>query len=118
MPIFVDPRAVSHVDLDPIGAILQLFARDLAHLDHAVAKLRALRNNDVRVIALEWISTCHRNGARHYEHPRAGNVSGIDRFLDPQITVPCAFGLHIADRGEPLLERAPCRYHRTGSPER
>jgi hypothetical protein len=37
----VDPRAVVHVDLDPVRAVRELLARRLARLDRPVDELRA-----------------------------------------------------------------------------
>src|SRR5207248_10600852 len=52
-----DLGAMRHVNLDPVGAVLDLLARDLAHLHWTVAELRAFWDHNVRVVAFERVAT-------------------------------------------------------------
>src|ERR1051326_6667939 len=62
--LLVEPRAVRHVDLDPVGAVVELLARGLARLDRAVDDLHALRHLDLRRVALERIAAGRGDAAR------------------------------------------------------
>src|ERR1700756_4446983 len=105
--LLIDPGAGRHVHLDPVGTVIELLARRLAGLDRTVDQLRPLRYCDLRRVALEVIAAGGGNGPRHDEHARPGNVALVDRLLDADVPVARALGLNVADRGEPLLERAP-----------
>src|SRR5271170_8167765 len=52
----IEPGAMRHVDLDPVGALVQLFARSLARFDGSVDELRSLGYGDLRRVALEGIA--------------------------------------------------------------
>src|SRR6185503_19293470 len=61
---------------------------------------------DLRRVALERVAAARRDRARDDEHPRARDVPGRDRLLDPHVPVTRAFRLDVPDRREALLERA------------
>src|SRR5580704_4855134 len=44
LAVFANPRTVRHVDLDPVGAVVELFASGLAGFDGAIDDLGALRH--------------------------------------------------------------------------
>src|SRR5215472_13286111 len=118
MALFVGPGAVRHVDLDPVGAVIELLPCDLAEFDRAIAELRAFGDHDIGVVAFERISAGGGDGAGHHKQPRSGNVPGVDGFFESDIAVPGAFGLKIAQSCETLLQSAthghscPCRAKR------
>src|SRR5437016_2062274 len=95
-----------HVDIDPVSAVVKLLARGLALFHGAVNDLGALGDNDLRVVALERISSGGGDGARDAEDARSGNDAFIHRSLDAHVAVSRAFSLEIADGGEALLECA------------
>src|SRR6185312_12009084 len=72
--LVIDPRTMRHIDLDPVSAIVELFARGFTSLDWTVDELCAFRNSNFRGIAFERISTGCRDRARSDKHSRAGNV--------------------------------------------
>ena len=43
------------------------------------------------------------------EQPRPGNIAAFNRLLDADVAVARTFGLHVAQRGEALLQRPPRR---------
>ena len=103
------PGAMSHVNLDPVGAVVKLFARRLPRLDRAVDNLRSLGHDELGSVALKVVASGSGDGASHHEHPRSGNVAAFDRLLDSHIAITRAFSLQIADRGKALLQGAPGR---------
>ena len=107
--ILSHPGTMGHVNLDPVGAVIELFARRLARLDRAIDDLRAFGHVEFRRIAFEVVAAGGGDGAGDDEQPRPGNVSAFDRLLDSDVAVARAFGLQIAQRGETLLQRAPRR---------
>src|SRR4051794_34919700 len=104
-----------HVNLDPVGAVLDLLARDLAHLHWTVAELRAFWDHDVRVVAFERVATGDRDRARDHEHTRTWNVAVVDGFFDPDVPIARALSLDVADCGESLFQGAMDRDHSAGS---
>ena len=118
IPTLVEPRSVCHVDLDPVGAVIELLAGRLSRLDRTVHDLGAFRDLDLGRIALEVVAPGGRDRPRHHEHPRARDVSLLDRLLDADVAVPRAFRLDVADRRETLRERPARRHGRPGRAER
>src|SRR5256885_514568 len=76
--ILADPGAVRHVDLDPVGAMVELLARRFAGLDWAVDDLCSLRHDQFGRVAFEVVSARRRDGARRDEQARPGNVTALD----------------------------------------
>src|ERR1700741_2510727 len=116
--LLIDPGAVRHVHLDPVGTVIELLARRLAGLDRTVDQLRPLRYHDLRRVALEVVAAGGGNGPRHDEHPRPGNVALIDRLLDADVPGAGPLGLDVANRREPLFEGALRRDDRARYPVR
>ena len=110
--ILSHPGTMRHVDLDPVGAVVKLFARRLARFDRTINDLRALGHHEFGRVAFEVVATGGRNRAGDDEQARPGDVAALDRLLDSDVAVTCAFRLEIAQRGEALLQRAPCRNRR------
>src|SRR5580700_9396984 len=98
---------MGHVDLNPVGAVIELLARGLARFDGTVDDLDALRHFDLGRVTFEGISAGGRDGASGDEKTRPGNVSAFDGHFDADVAVAGAFGFHVAERGETLLEGAP-----------
>ena len=110
IPLLVHPRAVGHVDLDPVGAALELLARRLARLDGPVDELGAAGQvHELRRVSFERISAGGGDGTGRREDPRPRDVAAIHRLLDADVAVARALGLHVSDGGEALLERAAGR---------
>src|SRR5205823_12530688 len=63
--------------------------------------------HQLRRVPFERISAAGGDGARRGEDPRARDEAAIHRLLDADVAVTRPFGLHVADGGESLLERAP-----------
>ena len=103
------PGTMGHVNLDPVGAVVKLFARRLARLDRTVDDLRALGHLEFGSVAFEVVAAGGGNRAGDDEQPRPGDVAAFDRLLDSDVAIARAFSLEIAQRGEALLQRAPCR---------
>ena len=101
-----------HVDLDPVRAVVQLFARRLARLHRTVDDLNALRHLDLRRIAFQGIAASRRNAARGGKDPRPRNVALVHGHLDSDIAIAGTLGLHVADGGEALLQSASRRNRR------
>src|ERR1700704_3444393 len=98
---------MGHVDLDPIRALVQLFARSFACFDRTIDQLSTLGYGNFRRIAFERIAA--RGGYRQGRHPhsRPRYESFIDCSLDADITVSRTFGFQIADAGKTLLLGTP-----------
>ena len=109
--LLIDPGAVRHVHLDPVGAVIKLLAGRLARFNRPVDQLRSLGHEDLRRVALEVVAPGGGDGARRHEHARARDVAFVDRLLDADVTVARALGLDVADAREPLLERPTRCYH-------
>ena len=50
------PGTMRHVDLDPVGAVVELFARRFARFDRTVDDLRALGHVEFRRVAFEVVA--------------------------------------------------------------
>ena len=101
------PGAMGHVNLDPVGAVVKLFARRLARLHRPVDNLRALGHDELGSVALEVIAAGGGDGAGGHKQPRAGDVAAFDGLLDAHVAIARAFGLDVAQRGKALLQRPP-----------
>src|ERR1700730_12948875 len=66
----------------------------------AVGFFRTLRNTDARLESLRSVGTCCDQGASCYEHPRAWNNALVDRLLEADIGIACAFCAKVPDRRE------------------
>src|SRR5690242_16278776 len=97
---------MGHVDLDPVGAVIELLARRFARFDRAVDELCALGNDDLRRVALEVVAAGGGDGARGGENARAGDALFVDGLLDADVAVAGALRFDIANGGESLLQRA------------
>src|ERR1700756_4576627 len=106
---------MGHIDLDPVGAVIELLARRFPRFDRTVDDLSALRNGDLRRVSLEVIAAGGGDGARGGEDAWPWDAPFVDGLLDAEVAVPGALGLDIADGGESLLERTARRY---GGPRR
>src|SRR3984957_9912724 len=95
-----------HVDLDPVGAVIELLACGFARFDRAVDDLRAFGHVEVRSVAFEGVSAGRRDRARGAEKARARDGALGDGFADFDVAVAGAFGFYIAQRGETLFESA------------
>ena len=100
---------MGHVNFDPIGAVIELLACGLARLDRPIHDLYALGHFQFWSIAFERISAGCGNRACGNEKPRPGNVAALDRLLDAHVAIPGTLGLHVTQRGEPLLQRSTHR---------
>src|SRR6185312_10989251 len=76
------------------------------------SQLRAMGNHDIGVVALKRIAARDRNCSCNHKHSRAGNVPGVDRLLDADVTVTCAFGFQVTQCGEAFFQRATSRHRR------
>src|SRR4051812_39360648 len=115
LSVLAHPRPVRHINLEPVGAVRDLLARDLTHLHCAIAKLRSFWDDDVRVVALKWVSARHRDCARDHEQSRAGDVAVVNRLFDPEVAVAGAFSLHVAQSCEAFFQRPMHRDNGAGS---
>ena len=111
----VQPRAVGHVHLDPVGPVLQLLARRLPRLHRSVDELRSLRDRHLRRVSLEVVAAGRRDGPRSRRTSAAPGCALLDRPLDAHVAVAGALGLDVTDGREALLERAARRHRRARS---
>src|SRR4051812_17228154 len=107
-----------HVNLDPVCAMVELFAGCLTSLDRTIDNLHTLGHFQLGRVAFERVPTGGGDRTGRYEKAWAGNVSAINRLLNADVTVAGAFGLHVAKRGETLVQRPLCRNRRAGGAER
>src|SRR5664280_2693287 len=70
--VFVGPRAMRHVDLDPVRPVLHLLARRLTRLNRTVDDLDPFGDLDLRRITFQRIATGRRNAARGGKDARSG----------------------------------------------
>src|SRR5258708_28416836 len=107
LAVLSDPRTVSHVHLDPISAVVELFAGCLASLGRPIDKLSPFRHFQLRRITFQRISARGPNGSSGDEKTRPGGVAPNNRLLDTNVAIAGAFRLHVAEGRESLLQRAP-----------
>ena len=55
--VLADPRAVRHVDLDPVSAVIELLPRRFARLDRTIHDLRPLRHLKLGSVAFQRVTT-------------------------------------------------------------
>ena len=110
--VAVEPRAVRHVDLEPVGAVRQLLAGGLARLDGTVDELGAARHADLGRVAFEVVAAGRRDRQRRHVQARPGDVAALDRLLDADVAVARTLGLDVAQRREALRECAPGGHRR------
>src|SRR5207245_6179560 len=77
--LLVEPRAVRHVDLDPVGPMVELLPRRLARLHRAVNDLHALGHLGLRRLPFQRISTTGGDRPRGRTHPRAWQAAWLPR---------------------------------------
>src|SRR5690242_12959838 len=118
LSLSVHPRPVRHVNLDPIGPMIQLLTRSLAGFDGPIHDLRALRNIELWSVVLEVVSSGCGYGPRCAKKPRSRNCALLDGLLDFNIAVARALRLQVAKSRESLFERAADGKSGTRSPER
>src|ERR1700743_888149 len=106
MTLLVDPRAMGHVDLDPVGAVIELRACGFSSFYWAVDDLYAFGHVEFRGVAFEVIATGGGDTAGSAEEARAGDGAFGDGFLDFDVAVAGAFGFEVAQGGETLIEGA------------
>src|ERR1051325_5011347 len=101
---------MSHVDFDPIGAMIELFACSFPGFHRTIDDLRTLGHLEFGGIALEHVTRRRGNGARGDKKSRAGYIAQINSLLYAYITVSGTFRFDVAQGREALLER-PARRH-------
>src|SRR5678815_1395220 len=97
------PGTMSHVNLEPVSAMVELFARRLPRLHRPVDDLRTLGHVEFGSVALEVVAAGGRDGAGCHKQARPRDVAAFDRLLDSHIAVAGAFCLDIAQRGKTCL---------------
>src|SRR5580700_6619813 len=95
-----------HVDLDPVGSMIELLPRRLPSLDWAVDNLRAFGHVEFRSVAFERITACGRDGASRDEQARPRNVTLLDGLFNADIAITGAFSFDVAEGGEALFKRS------------
>jgi hypothetical protein len=107
-----------HVHLDPVRAVVELFACGLARFHRAVDNLCAFWHLQFRRVPFQRISPSGRDRPRHHQQPRPRNVASLNRLLDADIPVTRPLGFHVAECGEALLQRPPGRDRGSRRPHR
>src|SRR5580698_10895774 len=100
---------MGHVDLDPVGSVIELFAGGFSSLHWAVDDLRAFGHVQLGRIAFEVVAAGGGDGAGGAEEARAGDGAFGDSFLDFDVAIACALGFYITQRCKTLLEGAAAR---------
>src|ERR1700687_3116534 len=95
---------MGHIDLNPIGAMVELLARGVSRFDWTIDKLRTFGHIQFSGVALEGVSTGGRNSAGNNKKPRPWNHALFDGLLDLNVSIACAFGLDVAQCSKALLE--------------
>jgi hypothetical protein len=89
--------------------VIELFTGGLARLYRPIDNLRAFRHLNLGRVPFQRISAGGRDGSRHHQQSRPGNVSSLNCLLNADVAVTRTFGFHIPQRGEALLECPPRR---------
>src|SRR5258706_5337894 len=118
MTLFVYPRPVGHVNLQPVRAVFELLSRRFAGFHWPVDDLHALWHHEFGSVTFQVVTAGGGNSTRRSEHARARNGSFLDGLLDADIAVARALGLDIAQCRKPRLERALCGISRSRGPQR
>src|SRR5215472_2446839 len=105
---------MGHIDLDPVGSMIELLARNLAQLYRPIAELRPFGNHDLGRVALGVVTSGGRDCPRRSKDAWPRNVALIDRHLQASVAVSSTFGLEIAHGGEALLKSPTRRNRRPG----
>src|ERR1700722_2548746 len=95
-----------HVDLDPVGAVVELLPSGFARFDGSVDDLRTFGHVEFRRVAFEVVSAGGGDRARGAEETRAGDGAFGDGFANFDVAVAGPFGFDVAESGEALLECA------------
>src|ERR1700745_3963815 len=74
LSLLTDPGAMSHVHLDPVGAVVQLLSRGFSRLDWTVHDLCAFRHIELGSITFQWVTASCRNRPCNDEQPRSWNI--------------------------------------------
>src|SRR5215471_16509612 len=98
-----------HVDLDPVGAVIELLARRLSCFDRTINDLSSLWDFQLGGTAFEHIAAGRGNRAGCHEQAGAWNVAAIDGLLDAHVAVAGTLGLDITQSRESLFQSPPCR---------
>ncbi len=101
---------MGHIDLDPVGAVVELFARGFARFHRAIDDLCAFRHLELGRVPFQHVAARRRDGTCNNQQSWPGNVSSLNRLLDADIAIACALGFHIPQCGKALLQRPPGRY--------
>src|SRR2546423_15385992 len=107
-----------HVHLDPIGAVIELFARSFPGFHGTVDDLRALGHLEFGGVTLEHVTRSRGNGASGDEKSRARHIAQINCLLYAYITVSGAFRFDIAQAREALLQSSARRHTCAQLPKR
>src|SRR4051794_18668856 len=94
-----------HVDLEPIGAVIELLTRCLASFHGTIDNLNSLGHDDLGRVPSKVITAGGRDPARHNEQTRTGDVALFNRHLDADIAIASALGFDIAQSRKALLQR-------------
>src|SRR5208282_1708591 len=85
--VFADAIGAVAVNLDPVGAVANLFADGLARVVGAIDQLNSVGNGDIGGVSLERIGTGDVERAGCNLHARAGNDAVVDGLLDVGVGV-------------------------------
>ncbi len=117
-PLLVHPRAMCHVHLDPVRAVLELLPRGFARFHRTIHKLRALGHVQFRRVTLQVVAAGGGNCARGAKNPRPWNRAFLNGLLNFNVAVTRAFRFQIAQRRKSLFQRAPARERRACGAQR
>ena len=118
LALLVHPRTVRHVHLDPVRAVLKLLPRCFSGFHRAVHDLRPLGHLQFRRVAFQVVAAGRGNRARRAKKSRARNCPFFNRLLDLYVSVSRAFGFHVPQSCESLLERTARRKRGAARPQR
>src|SRR3981081_3295839 len=96
-----------HIDLDPIGAMVELLASRFTRLDGSIDQLCALGYRDLRGVVLQRITARGMDRTGRNKHSGARYVPFVDGLLDTDVAVSGTFGLDVPNRRETLFQCAP-----------
>src|SRR5258706_14600979 len=118
MTLFVYPRPVGHVNLQPVRAVLELLSRRFAGFNWPVDDLNAFWHHEFGSVTFQVVTAGGGNSTRRSEHARAGNGSFLDGLLDADVAVARALRLNVTQGRKSLLQRALCGLSRSRGPQR